>query len=132
MQTVISAVLYLAANAVGLLVAKLVIPGFQIDLWSFTLVVVVFSAILAVLSPLISSFSQKSAKPLMGGIALVSIAVCLFLTNLIMSGMDMGGVTNWIAASVLVWLGSVAATAALPPITKQAKKYYDQNYKTSK
>jgi len=132
MQTVISAVLYLAANAVGLLIAKLVIPGFQIDLWSFTLVVVVFSAILAVLSPLISSFSQKNAKPLMGGIALVSIAVCLFLTNLIMSGMDMGGVTNWIAASVLVWLGSVIATAALPPITKQAKKYYDQNYKTSK
>ena len=132
MQTAISALLYVIANAVGLLIAKLVIPGFQIDLWSFTLVVLVFSAILAVLSPLIRNFSESSAKPLMGGIALVSIAVCLFLTNLIMSGMDMGGVTNWIAASVLVWLGSVAATAALPPITKQAKKYYDETYKAPK
>ena len=132
MQTAISALLYVIANAIGLLVAKLVIPGFQIDLWSFTLVLLVFSAILAVLSPLIRNFSESSAKPLLGGIALVSIAVCLFLTNLIMSGMDMGGVTNWIAASVLVWLGSVAATAALPPITKQAKKYYDETYKAPK
>lgn len=131
MQTAISALLYVVANAVGLLIAKLVIPGFRIDLWSFTLVVVVFSAILAVLAPIIRNFSESSAKPLMGGIALVSIGICLFLTNLIMPGMDMGGLTNWIAASVLVWLGSVAATAALPPITKQAKKYYDDTYKKS-
>jgi len=132
MQTIISALLYVVANAVGLLIAKLVIPGFQIDLWSFTLVVIVFSAILAVLSPLIRNFSESNAKPLMGGIALVSIAVCLFLTNLIMSGMDMGGVTNWIAATVLVWIGSLAATALLPQVTKHAKKYYDDNYKTPK
>jgi uncharacterized membrane protein YvlD (DUF360 family) len=132
MQTAISALLYLAGNAVGLLIAKLSLPGFRIDLWSFTLVVVVFSVFLALLEPVIRSFSEKSAKPLMGGIALVSIAVCLFLTNLIMSGMDMGGFANWIAASVLVWLGSVAATAILPPVTKQAKKYYDTNYKTPK
>ncbi|MGI1661195.1 phage holin family protein [Palleronia sp. KMU-117] len=122
MQTVISALLYLAANAVGLLIAKLVIPGFQIDFLSFLLVVVVFSVILAVLTPLIRKFSEKKATPLMGGIALVSIAVCLFLTNLIMAGMDMGGVTNWIAASVLVWLGSVIATLALPRLIGQTGK----------
>lgn len=122
MQTVISALLYLAANAVGLLIAKLVIPGFQIDFWSFLLVVVVFSAILAILTPMIRKFSEKKAKPLMGGIALVSIAVCLFLTNLIMAGMDMGGITNWIAASVLVWLGSVVATLALPRLIGPSAK----------
>jgi uncharacterized membrane protein YvlD (DUF360 family) len=122
MQTVLSALLYLAANAIGLLIAKLVIPGFQIDFWSFLLVVVVFSAILAVLTPLIRRISERKAKPLMGGIALVSIAVCLFLTNLIMAGMDMGGVTNWIAASVLVWLGSVIATLALPRLIGPSPK----------
>jgi len=132
MQTIISALLYIVANAVGLLIAKLVIPGFQIDFWSFILVVLVFSAILAVLTPLIRKFSESSAKPLMGGIALVSIAVCLFLTNLIMAGMDMGGLTNWIAATVLVWIGSLAATFLLPPVSKQARKYYDKSYKAPK
>ncbi len=64
----------------------------------------------------------------MGGIALVSIAVCLFLTNLIMAGMDMGGLTNWIAATVLVWIGSLAATFLLPQVTKQARKYHDKSH----
>jgi len=114
MQTVISAVIYVIANAVGLLLAALIIPEFTIDFWSFLIVVVVFSAILAVLTPIIRKLSEKNAPALMGGLSLVAIFACLLVTDLVMEGMGMGGLVNWIAATVLIWLGSLAATLILP------------------
>ena len=43
----------------------------------------------------------------MGGIALVTIFVGLLVTDMIMSSMEIGGISNWLAATLLVWLGSL-------------------------
>jgi hypothetical protein len=50
----------------------------------------------------------------MGGIALVTIFVGLFVTDMIMDGMQIGGISNWLAATLLVWLGSLIASILLP------------------
>lgn len=110
----ISTVAYLAANAVGLLVAVLLLPGFVIDPLSFVIAVGIFSLVQTVLGPLITKISFKSFPQLMGGIALVTIFVGLLVTDMIMSSMEIGGISNWLAATLLVWLGSLVASILLP------------------
>jgi hypothetical protein len=50
----------------------------------------------------------------MGGIALVTIFAGLFITDMIMDGMEIGGIANWLAATLLVWIGSLIASILLP------------------
>lgn len=113
MRMLLSAVIYLAANAVGLLIAILLLPGFRIDPLSFIVVVVVFSLVQAVLGPIVRKVSEKRVPQLMGGIALVIIFLVLFVTDLAMGAMEIGGISNWLAATLLVWLGSLVAGLVL-------------------
>ena len=110
----ISTLSYLIANAVGLLLAVLFLPGFQINALSFLLAVVIFSVIQTIFGPLITKISLKKFPQLMGGIALVTIFFGLFVTELLMDGMVIGGISNWLAATLLVWLGSLVASILLP------------------
>lgn len=110
----ISTAAYLVANAVGLLFATLLLDGFTIDALSFVVAVALFSGVQAVLSPLITKIAFKNFPQLMGGIALVTIFIVLFITASIMPGMEIGGIANWLAATLLVWLGSLIASILLP------------------
>lgn len=110
----ISTSTYLIANAVGLLAAVVLLTGFTIDPLSFVIAVVLFSMVQTVLGPLVTKLSIKSFPQLMGGIALVTIFLGLFVTDMIMSGMAIGGIANWLAATLLVWLGSLIAAVLLP------------------
>lgn len=110
----ISILAYLAANAVGLLIAVLILPGFTIDPLAFVVAVAIFSLVQTILGPLITKISIKSFPQLMGGIALVTIFIGLFITEILMSGMTIGGISNWLAATLLVWLGSLIASILLP------------------
>ena len=38
----------------------------------------------------------------------------LKVTEWLMAGFDIGGLANWLAATLLVWLGSLAAEILLP------------------
>ena len=109
-----STLAYLVANAVGLLIATLLLPGFTIDPLAFVVAVAIFSLVQTVLGPLITKISIKNFPQLMGGIALVTIFVGLFVTELIMPGMEIGGISNWLAATLLVWIGSLIASILLP------------------
>jgi len=109
-----STLAYLVANAVGLLLAVLLLPGFVIDPLAFVVAVAIFSLVQTVLGPLITKISFKSFPQLMGGIALVTIFAGLFVTDLMMPGMEIGGISNWLAATLLVWIGSLIASILLP------------------
>ena len=118
----LSAAAYLIANGVGLLLAAALLNGFRIDPISFIVVVVFFSALQVVLGPILRQVATKKVPQLMGGIALVTIFIGLFLTDLILSGFEIGGVANWLAATLLVWLGSLAASMLIPKyVFKQLK-----------
>jgi hypothetical protein len=110
----ISTVAYLAANAIGLLIAVVLLPGFAIDPLAFVIAVGIFSLVQTVLGPLITKLSLRNFPQLMGGIALVTIFIGLFVTDMIMPGMEIGGISNWLAATLLIWLGSLIASILLP------------------
>ncbi len=105
---------FLIANGVGLLIAAALLPGFRIDPLSFIVAVVLFSVAQAVLGPIVRKTAEKKMPQLMGGIALITIFIGLFVTDLIMTGMEIGGIANWLAATLLVWLGSLIASVLLP------------------
>jgi uncharacterized membrane protein YvlD (DUF360 family) len=110
----ISTLAYLIANAIGLLIAVLLLPGFQIKPLAFLLVVAIFSLVQTILEPLLTKLALKRFPQIMGGIALVTIFVGLFVTERIMGGMQIGGISNWLAATLLVWLGSLITSILLP------------------
>lgn len=114
MRMLKSILAYLIANAAGLLAAVFLLRGFVIDPLSFLVVVAVFSIALAVLGPVLTRLSQKRFPQIMGGIALVTIFAGLFVTDLIMPGMRIGGLINWLGATLLVWLFSLVASVLLP------------------
>ena len=113
-NTLISAVFYTLANAAGLLLATLLLPGFKIGITAFIFATLLFSGVEIVLKPLILKLSKKSLPALEGGIALVTTFVGLFITSILLSGMEIGGISNWLAATLLVWLGALIAGAVLP------------------
>lgn len=113
-KLLLSTAAFLIANAVGLLLAAMVLPGFTINPLSFVVAVLIFSVAQGLLGPLIRRVSAKNLPQLMGGIALVTVFVGLFVTDILMAGMDIGGIANWLGATLLVWLGSLIANILLP------------------
>lgn len=110
----ISTAAYLIANAVGLLVAVLLLPGFNIDFLAFVIAVLVFSLVQTIAGPLVTKMSITHMPQLLGGIALITILLGLLITASIMPAMEIGGISNLLAATLLVWLGSLLASILLP------------------
>lgn len=109
-----SSALYILANAVGLLVAALLLEDFTITPFGFTVSVLFFSMIGIVFSPFILKLSIKYMPALRGGIALVTTFVGLVLTSLFTDGLSISGLTAWIMAPLIVWLCVVVAGIVLP------------------
>jgi hypothetical protein len=109
-----SALALLAGNAIGLLLATLLLSGFAIKPISFIVVVIVFTLVQVVAEPLILKLGEKKAPSIKGGIALIVTFVGLLVTDLITAGLTVGGVANLLAATLLVWLGALIASVLLP------------------
>ncbi|WP_299078888.1 hypothetical protein [uncultured Ruegeria sp.] len=109
-----SALALLVGNAIGLLLATLLLAGFAIRPLSFIVVVIVFTLVQLVAEPLILKLGEKKAPALKGGIALIVTFVGLLVTDLITAGLTVGGISNLLAATLLVWLGALIASVVLP------------------
>lgn len=112
-KTLVSLAAYLIANAAGLLLAVLLIDGFRVAVTAFIVAVLIFCLAQAIAQPMATKISKKYAPQLMGGIALVAIFFGLLITSVIVSGMTIGGIANLLAATLLVWLGSLLAQLGL-------------------
>ncbi len=109
-----SALALLAGNAIGLLLAMLLLSGFSIKPLSFIVVVIVFTLVQVVAEPLILKLGEKKAPALKGGIALIVTFVGLLVTDWITAGLTIGGISNLLAATLLVWLGALIGSIVLP------------------
>ncbi len=104
----------LAGNAIGLLLAAILLSEFAIRPISFIVVVIVFTLVQVVAEPLILKIGEKNMPALKGGIALVVTFVGLLVTDLVTNGLTIGGISNLLAATLLVWLGALVASVVLP------------------
>jgi hypothetical protein len=102
------------ANAVGLLLAAALLTGFTIDAVAFVVVLLVFTGVMILTGPLVTKIAVTSVPQIRGSIALVAVFLGLKVTEWLMQGFDMGGLSNWLAATLLVWLGSLVAEILIP------------------
>ncbi len=107
-------VVELVANAIGLLVAKWLLPGFVITPAGFFTVIVVFTIARFILAPLIFKLSFKYARAITGGIGLVTTFFGLLVTTWLTSGLIITGASTWVIATLIVWLFGVIALLVLP------------------
>ena len=103
-----------AANAIGLIVAAIVLDGFEINVTSFVVAVVIFTVVFAVLQPFLAVQLRRLGNGAIGATALIATLVSLIVTNVLSDGFSISGVGTWIAAPVIVWLAALVAAFVLP------------------
>ncbi|MDP3949890.1 phage holin family protein [Microbacterium sp.] len=111
---------YLVSAGIGLIVADLVLPGFQIQWdkwWGFVVCIVIFAILQSILSPLIAKLADRYAPVLMGGIGVFSTLVALIVVVLLpIGGLRIVDITGWLLGALIVWLISALGTVLLPLI----------------
>jgi hypothetical protein len=112
----ISALIWVATAAIGLLVATLVLEDMSIDAGSFVFVVVVFAALQSILTPFFAKLAANKARALLGGVGLVTTFVALFITSLIFDGFHITGASTWVFATLIVWIVTMLGAWLLPLI----------------
>lgn len=114
LRFVVTTILELAANAIGLLIAAWLLPDFQINWLGFVTALVIFTLAKFILGPLIFKLSFQYARALNGGVALVVTFVGLWVATWLTDGLTIDGVTTWILSTLIVWLAGVLASLVLP------------------
>jgi hypothetical protein len=112
----ISALLRLAASAVGLLVANLILDDMSIEWKGFIVAVLIFTGIQIIVEPLLMRIALTSAPALRGGVALVAVLIGLIITDALFDGVSISGFSTWALATVIVWLAAMLAAFILPLI----------------
>lgn len=118
----------LAANAIGLIVAAIVLDGFAIDVTSFLVALAIFTAVVALLTPLFAAQLRRRSSSALGGVALIATLAALLLTDLVSDGFAIDGVGTWLVAAVVVWGASLVAAFILPFLG--LKKYLEERRTT--
>jgi hypothetical protein len=113
-RLIASLVLTLLANAVGLIIASVLLSGFEINGVAFVTAVLIFTITEVVAGPLITKMALQNVPSLLGGIALVTTLVGLIVTDIFSDGLTITGLDTWILATLIVWLFSLVASLVLP------------------
>jgi hypothetical protein len=123
-RLIVRTLIALAGNAIGLIVAALVLDGVDIDVTSFIVAVVIFTVIVAVLTPFLANMFRRGNSAALGGVSLIATLAALVITDLISDGFSISGGVDWIAATVIVWAVSLLAVFILPFLG--LKKYIEE------
>lgn len=115
-RLIISFVIQLAANALGLIVAAAILDDMEISGTAFVVAVLIFTVIYALMQPFLTQLAVSKASALRGGVALVATLIALVVTELVSDGLHISGSLTWIEATVIVWVVSLLGVLVLPLI----------------
>lgn len=113
-RLIASLVLALLANTIGLIIASVILSGFEINGVAFVTAVLIFTITEVVAGPLITKMAMQNLPSLLGGIALVTTLVGLVVTDIFSDGLTITGLDTLILATLIVWLCSLVASLLLP------------------
>jgi len=114
----------LVANAVGLIVAAIVLDDVHLNAASFVVAVVIFTAVFVLLQPFLAVNLRRMGPGMLGVVSLLATLVSLIVTDLLTDGLSIRGVLTWILAALIVWLVALVATLLLPFLG--LKKFLDE------
>jgi len=104
----------LLANAIGLLVASIVLDGMDVTASAFIIDVVIFTVVVGLMTPFMANQFRRRQSAALGGVALMATLIALIVTDLISDGFTINGIGTWLAATVIVWAASLIAAWILP------------------
>jgi putative membrane protein len=102
------------ANAIGLIVAALVLDDMSLNASGFLLAVAVFTAVELIALPALQKAAIRHSEALAGGSALASVLIALLVTSWLTDGLSISGAMTWLLATVIVWAIVLAAGVILP------------------
>lgn len=105
--------LLLAGNAIGLLLAAIILDKMDVDGPAFVIAVVIFTVLTAVLEPFVSKVTEERPALLQSASALIATFLALVITVLVSDGLSIDGAITWVLATVLVWLFTMIAGVLL-------------------
>jgi uncharacterized membrane protein YvlD (DUF360 family) len=114
----------LVANAIGLIMAAVVLDDVRLNVASFVVAVVIFTAVFVLLQPFLAVQLRRMGPGMLGAVSLIATLVSLIVTDLLTDGLSISGVLTWILAALIVWLVALVATLLLPFLG--LKKYLDE------
>lgn len=96
--------LSLAGNAIGLLLAAIILDEMSVDGPAFVIAVVIFTVLTAVLEPFVAKVTEERPALLQAATALITTFLALVITVVVSDGLSIDGTLTWVLATVLVWL----------------------------
>ncbi len=109
-----TAAIAILANAVGLVVAAVVLDDMALDTVGLITAVLIFTLTSMLVEPLLRQMALKNVPALLGGTALVATLVSLIVTAIVSDGLQISGLPTWLIATVVVWAVALAARLLLP------------------
>lgn len=117
--------MYVVSAGIGLIVADLLLPGFEIEWdkwWGFVICIVIFAVLQSVLAPWASKLADRYAPVLLGGIGIFSTLIALVVVVLLpIGGLRITDLAGWLLGSVIVWLITALGSILLPMIFLKKK-----------
>lgn len=114
------ALIFLASAGLGLIVADVLLDGFQIQWdqwWGFVICIVIFAVLQSILSPWVARLANRYAPVLLGGIGIFSTLIALVVVVLLpIGGLRIVDAVGWILGAVIVWIVTALGTLLLPLI----------------
>ncbi len=114
--------LTLAGNAIGLILAAVLLNDMTLDGVAFVVALVIFTVLTVVLDPLVHRLAGRFVEPLAGASALIATAASLLLTSWISDGLSISGAATWVLATVIVWLSAaILGVVLVRAVIKEAR-----------
>ena len=114
----------LLANAIGLIVANLVLDDMRVTAPAFLIDVVIFTVVVGLITPFMANQFCRRQSAALGGVALIVTLIALIATDLVSDGFTIHGIGTWLAATVILWAASLIAAWILPLLG--FKKYMEE------
>ena len=105
--------LLLAGNAIGLLLAAIILDEMDVNGPAFIIAVVIFTVLTAVLEPFVAKVTEERPSLVQSASALIATFLALVITVLVSDGLSIDRVLTWVLATVLVWLFTMIAGVLL-------------------
>lgn len=113
-RLLIHAGISIVTAALAILVAQLLLSDFNVEISGFLIAVAVFAAAQSILAPVVYKIASKRAPAILGGIGLVSSFLALLIASLLPGGLQISGLSTWIAATLIVWVVTALGTWLIP------------------
>ena len=109
MRFLVSIPVALVSSAVALLIAAVVLDGFDISTLAFPVLVVEFALILVIARAAIETLVDRNVQVSSCFAGLIGAFAALLVTDLLPDGLDIEGTSTWILATLIVWGGMIRA-----------------------